>query len=267
MITHVAKKDNEMSRPKPPIHPPPPQPRYQQVKNYVLERIVSGEWQPGDRVPSEHQLVAAMGVSRATANRALRELSQEGHLTRLHGVGTFVRAQKPSMAFLEVKSIADEIAEWGGTHTAAVHLLAEEKAGEVVAAAMGLGVGQPVFHSLIVHFDRQRPVQLSDRFVNPAVAPDYLAQDFTRITPNAYLTRIAPIQEAEHVVEAVLPNSQAQKLLVIGPTEPCLLLNRRTWSFGMVATKTLLLYPGSRYRLGGRFPVSPMPSATRGPGA
>ena len=107
-------------------------------------------------------------------------------------------------------------------------------------------------------------MQFSDRFVNPSVAPDYLAQDFTRVTPNAYLTRIAPIQEAEHVVEAVLPTPQDQRLLVFGPNEPCLLLNRRTWSFGMVATKTLLLYPGSRYRLGGRFPVSPMPSAPRG---
>jgi GntR family histidine utilization transcriptional repressor len=136
-----------------------------------------------------------------------------------------------------------------------IHLLREERAIETVAAALGLKVNQAVYHSVIVHKDRNQPVQLSDRFVNPAVAPDYLAQNFTRMTPNEYLTRVAPIQETEHVVEAILPDRRAQKLLKIETNEPCLLLNRRTWSFGQVATKAHILYPGSRYRIGGRFPT------------
>jgi len=246
----------------PAVNPAAPQALYQQIKNYVLERIRSGEWQPRERVPSETQLVETLGVSRMTANRALRELTHEGHLVRIHGVGTFVREQTPPMAFLKVRSIAEEIAEWGGDYNCTVELLQEEKASEAVAAAMGLQPGQPVFHSVIVHKDGDRPVQLSDRFVNPAVAPGYLSQDFTSITPNAYLTRVAPIQETEHVVEAVLPDRQAQELLRISAVEPCLLLNRRTWSFGQVATKAVFLYPGSRYRLGGRFkppaPVKPL---------
>jgi GntR family histidine utilization transcriptional repressor len=243
----------------------PPRARYQEVKDYVLDGIRSGRWRPGDRVPSEHQIVGTIGVSRATANRALRELAQEGHLVRLHGAGTFVRENRPPMAFLAVRNIADEIAGWGGAHRAEVHLLREERAGGALAAAMGLSDGQPVYRSVIVHKDGDRPVQLSDRFVNPAVAPDYLRQDFTRITPNAYLTRIAPIQEAEHVVEAVLPDPRAQRLLRIAAGEPCLLLHRRTWSFGLVATKARLLHPGSRYRLGGRFAVrSDIPSPAAG---
>lgn len=230
-----------------------PLPLYRQVKNYILDRIQSGEWPPETRIPSENQLVKVLGVSRMTANRALRELAAEGHLVRIHGVGTFVKENKPVMTFLEVKSIAVEINEWGGHHSCVVHLLRQENAGAIVAAAMGLAPGQPVYHSVIVHKDRGQPVQLSDRFVNPAVAPHYLDQDFTRITPNEYLVNVAPIQEAEHVVEAILPDTRAQKLLDIGATEPCLLLNRRTWSFEQVATKALLLYPGSRYRIGGRF--------------
>lgn len=229
---------------------------YRQVKNYILERIQSGEWPPETRIPSENQLVTMLGVSRMTANRALRELAAEGHLVRIHGVGTFIKENKPVMTFLKVKSIAVEINEWGGHHSCDVHLLRQENASAVVAAAMALAVGQPVYHSIIVHKDRGQPVQLSDRFVNPAVAPGYLDQDFNRITPNEYLVNVAPIQEAEHVVEAILPDTRAQKLLDIGAAEPCLLLNRRTWSFGQVATKALLLYPGSRYRIGGRFQAS-----------
>jgi GntR family histidine utilization transcriptional repressor len=236
-----------------PLDATAPQALYQQVKNYILDRILSGEWPPEERIPSENQMVKQLGVSRMTANRALRELTSEGYLVRIHGVGTFVKTHKPMMALLEVKSIAVEIAEWGGVHSCDVHVLKEEKVSEAVAANMGLTVGRPVYRSVIVHKDHDQPVQLSDRFVNPAVAPDYLAQDFTRMTPNEYLTRVAPIQETEHVVEAILPDRRAQELLKIDATAPCLLLNRRTWSFGQVATKALLLYPGSRYRIGGRF--------------
>jgi GntR family histidine utilization transcriptional repressor len=236
-----------------PLSPSAPLALYQQVKNYILDRIQSGKWPSETRIPSENQLVRTLGVSRMTANRALRELTSEGYLVRIQGVGTFVKEFKSLMTFMEVKSIAKEISEWGGSHSCEVHLLRKENAAEIVAASMGLAVGQPVFHSIIVHKDRGQPVQLSDRFVNPAVAPGYLAQDFTRMTPNAYLVKVAPIQETEHVVEAILPDRRAQKLLNIPASEPCLLLNRRTWSFGQVATKALLLYPGSRYRIGSRF--------------
>ena len=47
-------------------------PRYQQLKDLIIGRIAAGELRPTDRVPSEHELVATMNVSRMTANRALR---------------------------------------------------------------------------------------------------------------------------------------------------------------------------------------------------
>ncbi len=230
-----------------------PQPLYQQVKDFILDRIKSEEWLAETRVPSENELVEALGVSRMTVNRALRELTTEGHLIRLQGVGTFVARRKPQMALLEIRSIADEIAEWGGHHSAEVRLLAEEPAPAYVAQAMGLKEGVPVFHSIIVHRDRGIPVQYSDRFVNPAVAPQYLEQDLTTMTPSEYLIKVAPIQEVEHVIEAVLPDETTQELLEVGPDVPCLVLARRTWSFNMVATKSRLTYPGTRYRLGGHF--------------
>ena len=50
-------------------------PRYQQLKDMIIRRISSGDLRPADRVPSEYELVEATGVSRMTANRALRELT------------------------------------------------------------------------------------------------------------------------------------------------------------------------------------------------
>ncbi|MGY8794453.1 MAG: GntR family transcriptional regulator, partial [Woeseiales bacterium] len=53
-------------------------PRYRQVKELIIRRISNGELRPRDRVPSENELVDSTGVSRMTANRALRELNDEG---------------------------------------------------------------------------------------------------------------------------------------------------------------------------------------------
>lgn len=71
-----------------------PAPFYEKVKMEISEKISSGIWQPHDRIPSEAELVAQYGFSRMTINRALRELTDEGLLVRLQGVGTFVAEPK-----------------------------------------------------------------------------------------------------------------------------------------------------------------------------
>ena len=62
-----------------------PTARYEQVKSHIRRTIESGARQPGDRIPSELDLVAELGVSRMTVNRALRELADEGLVTRRVG--------------------------------------------------------------------------------------------------------------------------------------------------------------------------------------
>jgi len=115
---------------------------------------------------------------------------------------------------------------------------------------LGLVPGAKVFHSIIVHLDNAVPVQLEERFTNPAVAPRYLEQDFSRTTPNAYLSGIAPVESIEHVIEAVVPTPRVARWLHVRAPEACLQINRRTWSRGRVATFARLVHPGSRYRLG-----------------
>jgi GntR family histidine utilization transcriptional repressor len=227
-------------------------PLYAGVKQMILGRIQSGEWPPKHRVPSENELVVELGVSKMTANRALRELANEGELVRIQGVGSFVAERKGYSALFEVRNIAEEIAERGHAHEAKVIVLAEEKASPEVADAMELEIGAPIFHSLIVHSENGVPVQIEDRFVNPAAAPDYLSQDFAILTPNAYLTAAAPLSGSEHVVEAAMPQAWECKLLTILKSEPCLAIRRRTWSSRQVVSTARLIYPGHRYRLEAR---------------
>ena len=77
---------------------------YEQVKEHILRHIQDGSWPPGHRLPSENELSAQFGISRMTANRALRELAERGRVTRIAGVGSFVAEDKPQSTVLRVAS-------------------------------------------------------------------------------------------------------------------------------------------------------------------
>ncbi|TIP32090.1 MAG: GntR family transcriptional regulator, partial [Mesorhizobium sp.] len=62
-------------------------PLYEKVKEYILTNIGTGKWSKDRKLPSENEFVAALGVSRMTVHRALRELTSAGFLIRLQGVG------------------------------------------------------------------------------------------------------------------------------------------------------------------------------------
>ena len=229
-----------------------PGPLYQAVKDHVLAGIHDGTWAPGARVPSEQELVSALGVARMTANRALRELAAEGYLTRTQGLGSFVAEPKPQSELLELRNIADDIRGRGHRHTCEVLVHERCSADARIAALLELPVGSAVFHSLCVHRDNGMPVQLEDRHVNPALAPDYLSADLARTTATEVLVATVHADEIEHTVEAILPDAATRSLLALRKSEPCLSLRRRTWSGERVVTVALLTYPGSRYRLTGR---------------
>lgn len=230
-------------------------PLYEQVKDYVLKNIGSGEWSKDQRLPSENELVTALGVSRMTVNRALRELTSEGYLLRIQGVGTFVAPPKPQSALIEIIDIADEIRARGSRYSAKVVLLekiAEPSAGLI--AAFEFDGSRPISHSIVVHCENDVPVLLEERFVNADLAPDYHRQDFVQATTTYdYLTRAMPLTEVEHVISAVAADDATAGHLTIVAGEPCLLLHRRTWSGAAVATVNKFIYAGSRYSLGSRY--------------
>ena len=228
-------------------------PRYQQLKDLIIGRISNGELQPQDRVPSENELVEAMNVSRMTANRALRELTDEGYVKRIAGRGTFVAEFRAGSNVLEVQNIADEIGRRGHTHTCEVIRQSRQRARGEVAKALHLEQGNDVFHLLLVHFENGTPIQLEDRHVVADFAPDCLQQDFRSVTPSAYLTGISPLQEAEQVVRAVQPNAAVRQRLSMAIDEPSLDVIRRTWSHGRPVTFARLHHPGSRYELTGHY--------------
>jgi GntR family transcriptional regulator, histidine utilization repressor len=233
--------------------PPSLQPLYLQVKHHILDNIRSGKWGTLTRVPSENDIVRSFGVSRMTANRALRELRDAGVLVRVAGVGSFVADQHAHAHPLKIRSIADEIRERGHVHRAEIISLERVRAVAELAADFAIASRSELYASVIVHFEDDRPIQLEERYVLPKLAPDYLNVDFTRTTPYDYLIRVAPLQEAEHLLRAVMPDERTRVLLTMAQNEPCLLMIRRTWTAGAIASLARLYYPGSRYEMSGRF--------------
>ena len=239
-------------------------PMYQQLKDLIIERISVGELRPSDRVPSENELVDAMKVSRMTANRALRELTDEGYVRRVAGRGTFVADLRAGSHVLEVHNIADEIERRGHTHRCDVIRQSLQHARGEIAKALHVEQGSDVFHLLLVHRENGTPIQLEDRYVVADFAPACLEQDYSRITPSAYLTGIAPLQEAEQVVRAAVPNAAVRQHLQMLDNEPSLVVLRRTWAHGRPVTFARLHHPGSRYELAGHYTPPGTPRSATG---
>ncbi len=228
-------------------------PAYEQVKSFVRAHISAGDWRPGDTVPSESALMLQFGVSRMTVNRALRELATEGLVTRVQGSGTRVAQLHRISSRLTIRDIHEEVAERGHVHTTRVLLVAQEKAGADVALSLGLRPGAPVFHTLLVHLENEVPIQVEDRYVNPAAAPQYLETDFSCTSPTLHLLQHAPLTEASYSIEACLPTADEARQLGIRRSDPCLAMMRRTVSGANVASVARLVYPGSRYSFAGQF--------------
>src|SRR5690606_38097981 len=135
-----------------------PAPFCEKVKQAISEKIATGVWQPHGRIPSEAEPVAQIGFSRMTINRALRELTDEGLLVRLQGVGAFVAEPKGQSALFEIRSIADEIASRNHQHHCEVLVLEETLASAEQAVELNVKEGARIFHSVMVHFENDVPV-------------------------------------------------------------------------------------------------------------
>ena len=81
-------------------------PLYRQIKRLILQSLQSGEWRPGDLIPSEMELAARFGVSQGTVRKAIDELAAENLVVRRQGRGTFVathREARSQFRFLRLK--------------------------------------------------------------------------------------------------------------------------------------------------------------------
>lgn len=228
------------------------EPAYLKIKNFVLSQIQNGVWQEGDLIPTEMALCEQFQVSRMTVNRALRELTADQLLIRIKGSGTYVAQPKYQSTLIEIRSIAQDIRERGHRHTSRVLSLEKKTPTSSQLQRLGLKADTQLYHSLIVHYDNGVPIQLEDRVVDAAVAPDYLKQDWEQMTPNEYLMRVAPLPTGKYTIEVRFPAPEQAEALDISTDQPCLVMDRVTSSNGRFTSHATTWHPGNRYRFTGK---------------
>jgi GntR family transcriptional regulator len=93
-------------------HAPAFQPLYRQIKALITESLVSGEWRPGEPIPSEIELAQRYSVSQGTVRKAVNELAFENVVVRRQGRGTFVASHahvRTQLSFLRITPDAGEV--------------------------------------------------------------------------------------------------------------------------------------------------------------
>jgi GntR family transcriptional regulator len=84
-------------------------PLYQQIKALITQSLQSGEWKPGELIPSEVELAGRYKVSQGTVRKAIDELAAEHLVVRRQGKGTFVASHNEARAhFRFLKLVPDE---------------------------------------------------------------------------------------------------------------------------------------------------------------
>lgn len=228
-------------------------PVYIRIKEYLKHGLSVGQWSPGDRMPSESALMERFQVSRMTVNRALRELQAEGHVEGVRGIGTFAAHPQLRSSTLTIRDIREEVLSRGHRYRAQVVFVLSEQATTHIAKRLGLREHDLVYHSMVIHYDDDIPIELEDRFVSPLAVPHYVRVDFTVKTPTEYLLAVAPTWEAEYTIEAAMPTQKEASLLKLDPCDSCLILTRWTKSRGIPVTWVRLVHPGAIYQLVGQF--------------
>ncbi|MDQ0393634.1 histidine utilization repressor [Labrys monachus] len=240
------------------------QPLYAQIKAAITKRINEDKWPVDFQIPREEDLAEEFDASPLTVRRALRELQSEGLLVRIQGRGTFVLGSRMQCAVFDLKDVSEEIEDAGGVHTSEVIVLEVLDPQSPFGKLLQLPPDVPVFHSRIVHKEDGTPIQIEDRFVNSSEAPDYMRQDFARLTPHDYLLRETEVTSVDNTIRAIRPDRESAQLLQIDENQPCLLLDRRTWRNAVPVTRSRFLYPGDRYRLRSSHEASYQGSKTAG---
>lgn len=228
------------------------QPLNQRIKEYIQEMIDSGRWQVGERIPSENELGKIFNASRMTVNRAVKELTELGRLSRVQGLGTYVARFVATAPLFEIQSIRKEIESRGKTYDCSVLAVETRDLCVEKSARTGIEPGEQYYLEVVHRADGQ-PLQLERRYVNSKIAPAFITQDFTETTGSDYLLRHVPYTEVRHRVEAISADGEVSAHLKLSMGDPCLRLTRQTLSHDRVITHVELIHPGDQFSLSGSF--------------
>lgn len=222
---------------------------YRDVREEILRRIREKIWTPGAVMPNETDLAAELGCARATVNRAMRELAEEGVLERKRKAGTRVAAAPIRRAQLKIPLVRAEVEATGASYRYRRLSRRITAAPPQVRPFMSAG---EVVSLTCLHLADGRPYQVEHRWISLVGVPSARAESFTDISPNEWLVKEVPFTDVEVTFSAQAAPDEVANLMEQPPGAPVFVTERATWAEGVFITFARLHYPQS-YRMTARY--------------
>lgn len=207
-------------------------PKYRQLLHILRKQIVSGEFQPGQRLPTEEELSEKYSLSRGTVRRALGQLEAENLIKIEHGVGSFVRRAHPNSIPFRFAYESDIPEHYNSEYHYVV--LAQEmiEAPPEISERLRLPPNATIFHIARLKLMDNKPIGFSERYLPTTLAPKLMTADLSQGVIHELLiagTHL-PLLKTEIELEAhVLDQEQAAQLNV-SPGEQAVVIRRMTYT-------------------------------------
>lgn len=224
-------------------------PLHDRIRSDYEARILSGALPPGERLPTEQELMRHYDCSRMTVNKALSALAAAGLIDRRKRAGTFVARPRVHSMVLDVPDLEQEVVQRGQHYRYAL-LRREVRAPDPDSDEEMLlaGKGRLLVLDGVHHADGV-PLASEQRLVSLSAVPETEAVDFEGASPGAWLLKHVPWTQAETRIAAVGADREIAAALNLLPGAPCLLIERRTWRGDDGITLVRQHFVGSAYDL------------------
>ncbi|MBX3620050.1 MAG: GntR family transcriptional regulator [Rhizobacter sp.] len=210
-------------------------PLYQQIKTLITRSLQSGEWKPGEAIPSEIELAARFKVSQGTVRKAIDALADENLVVRRQGKGTFVATHAEEKIQYRFLRLTPDSGESGGMQRRVIDCR-RMRAPADVARALELKAGDTAVQIRRLLFFHGRPVVLDDIWLNGALFKGLTAERLSEYQGPMYglfETEFGVrMIRAEEQLRAVAADASAAELLKVPTGAPLLSVERLSRTYG-----------------------------------
>lgn len=227
-------KFHPMTRPSNP-HSPTFSPLYQQIRELITKSLASGEWGPGDIIPSESELAERFGVSQGTVRKAIDEMAAENLLVRRQGKGTFVDTHDDPRSFFRFLRLAANDGKPLTLKSVPLECW-RAKAGTDVARTLALEPGAPIIILRRLLQNGDQPAVFDELYLPGELFTD-LTLDILKsselslysLFESRYSVRMI---RADERLRAISADRVSAQLLQVAEGSPLLLVERVTYTYG-----------------------------------
>ncbi len=230
-----------------------PIPLYYQIQQFINTLIENGKLEPGERIPTEDELMELWGVSRITIRQAIQNLSNAGKLIKFRNKGTFVTEHRDIIFNLaNLRSFSQEMKSRGFSIKDKVLENIITKPTSEIADKLKINKNEKIFKLKRLRIVEGIPSAIETTHIPLKLFPGIDSYDFSQnslffIFENVYKVKLS---HSEHIVTAVNAERVDALLLKIKPGSALIKTEGVTYlKDGTPVEYILGLYCGDRYRL------------------